>query len=396
MTKKLITFGRVCMLSILMINASCDKDEEVVLNAGNFITSVKLTSGDFTKDFEIKDNEVNGVVPYMIDDLDIALAITISDKATVTPDPSTITSIKDPTNFIITAENGEKKNYVVNIKRELSPENEIVSFQIKTDLFKTNVDIDNETGKINQRVLPNTMLTSIETTGVISDRATISPDPKTISDYRNPITFTVTAENGESKEYLVTLELMNEEYAAQCDISNASKWFGGDDREGDLNPGGIGPRNVGTGQVILVAKDTYPTKFGFLLRRPFESRRTNTNYLGDLEFKLNIRDINGVVIASKNIMINGPFTGGWIDFDLTSLNLLLKKNTQYNFTYYLINGEALGVSSGSDANLNVDSGICGATGFSGTSKERENTSLEDWSVWYSHEWHFNFRIEGKQ
>jgi hypothetical protein len=378
-----------------MINASCDKDEEVILNDDNFITSVKLTSGGFTKDFEIKDNEVNGVVPYTIDDLDLALAITISDKATITPDPGTITSIKEPINFIVTAENGEKKNYVVDIKRELSPENAIVSFQIKTTLFETNADIDNETGAINQRVLPNTALTSIETTVIISDRATISPDPKTISDYTNPVVFTVTAENGESKEYQVTIELMNEEYVAKCDISNASKWFGGDDRVIPDYPE-IGPRNVGTGQVILLTKDTYSTKFGFLLREPFRSDKTNIKYLGDLELKLNIRDIDGVIIATKNVMINGPFNGGWIDFDLTSLNLLLKKNTQYNFTYYLINGEALGVSSGSDANLNVDSGICGATGFSGTSKERENTSLEDWDVWHSHEWHFNFRLEGKQ
>lgn len=205
MTKKLITFGKVCIFLILMINTSCDKDEEVVLNDGNFITSVKLTSGGFTKEFEIKDNEVNGVVPYTIDDLDIALAITISDEASITPDPNTVTSIKDPVNFIVTAENGEKKNYVVDIKRELSPENAIVSFQIKTALFETNADIDNATGTIHQRVLPNTVLTSIETAAIISDRATINPDPKIISDYTNPVVFTVIAENGESKEYLILL-----------------------------------------------------------------------------------------------------------------------------------------------------------------------------------------------
>ncbi|WP_438710498.1 hypothetical protein ACSTS3_16620 [Aquimarina muelleri] len=81
---------------------------------------------------------------------------------------------------------------------------------------------------------------------------------------------------------------------------------------------------------------------------------------------------------------------------MASLNLLLKKNTQYNFTYYLIDGEVLGVSSGSDANLNADSGICGSTGWSGESKKKNNTSLEDWEVWWSHEWHFNFRLEAKQ
>ncbi|WP_103068851.1 DUF5018 domain-containing protein [Aquimarina sediminis] len=483
MTKKLIVLGRACMLFILMINASCNKDDELALNNSNFITSVKLTSGgftkdfevkdnqvngvvpstiddfdialtitisdkatitpdpktitsiknpinftvtaengekrnyvvdikrelsseniiesikltsaDFTKDFEIKDNEVNGVVPYTIDDLDITLVITISDKATITPDPSTITSIKEPVNFMVTAENGEKKNYVVDIKRELSPENTIVSFQIKTALFEANTDIDNETGTINQTVLPNTVLTSIETIAVISDRATISPDPKTISDYTNPVLYTVTAENGESKEYRVALQLMNEDFSVQCDIRNATKWFGGDDRVIPDYPE-IGPRNVGTGQTINLKKDTYPTKFGFFLRDPFRSDLTNIIYSGDFEIKLNIRNADGRIEKSISTIVSGPFNGGWIDFDLSSLNIFLKKGKAYNFTWYLVDGERLGVSSGSSGNANSDSGVCGAIGWAGESREKDNTSLEDWGVWFDHPWHFNFRLEGKQ
>ncbi len=396
MTEKLRALGRVLLLSILIINTSCDKDEEVILSDANLITLFTVTSGDFTENFEVKEDKVEGVLPYRVDAMDLSLTINISDKATITPSPSTITAITAPITFVVTAENGEKKNYIVDIQRELSPENTMVSFGVKTPLFETNAAINNEMGTISQRMLPGTVLTSIETLVAISDRATIAPDPTTIMDYSSPVNFTVTAENGDIKEYVVNLGLMNEDYEAKCDIANASKWFGGDDREGDSNPG-VAPRNVGTGNVIFLDKDTYPTNFGFHVTDAFRGNGTSTER-GDLEleFKLNIRDQSGDIIKTTNTKLTGVFKGGWIDFDLSSLNLFLKKDTQYNFTYYLIDGEALGVSTGSDANLNVDTGICGATGFSGESRIRENTFLENWNVWWPHEWHFNFRLEGKQ
>ncbi|WP_062057111.1 DUF5018 domain-containing protein [Aquimarina longa] len=378
-----------------MITTSCNKDEEVILSDDNFITLVKLTSGDFSKDFKIKDKKVSGVVPYTVNDLEVALAITISDKATITPDPSTISSIKDPINFTVTAENGEKSNYVIDIKRELSPEKAVTSFQIKTSFFETNVDIDQESGIIKKRVLPKISLTSLTPMITISDKATISPDPKTISDYTNPVVFTVTAENGESKEYKVDLQLMDKDFSVQCDIRNASKWFGGDDRVVPEYPE-IGPRNVGTGQTIKVKKDTYPIKFGFFLTDPFRSSQTGALYSKNLELRLDIRNVDGVIEKTLKKNVSGPFNGGWIDFDLSSANVFLKGGESYNFTWYLVKGEELGISSGTSGNNNVDSGLCGATGWSGTSKEKLKTSLEDWDVWYDHPWHFNFRLEGKQ
>ncbi len=396
MTKKLITLGKVFLLSILMINISCNKDDEIILNDSNFITSLKLTSGDFTKDFDIKDEKIDGSLPFYLDETSIALTVTISDKAKITPDPRTITSIKNPVNFVVTAENGEKRNYIVNIKRELSPENIITSFDIKTNAFKITTDVNNETGTINQRVFPNTDLTSIGVSAIISDNATISPNPETVLDYTNPVNFTVTAENGDAKKYVVTLEKMNEDFMAKCDIMNASHWFGGDDRTDPTLDPGFSPRNVGTGQTILLQKDTYPTKFGFFLTDPFRSDETKVIYTGDLELRLHIRNDKGNLIKTIDSKIIGPFNGGWVDFDLSSLYLLLKKGKPYYFTYYLVDGEALGITTGSSGNLNSDSGVCGNTGHSGTSRKRENTSLEDWNVWSEHPWHFNFRFEGKQ
>ncbi len=393
MKTKIKNVFKIAVLMLLIINISCEG--EGTLSNENEIISFSLTAGDFTKDFETKNDVIEGVVPHTIDGSNISLRITISEKATIAPDPGAITTIDGIANFVITAEDGTKREYVVDIERELSPENTIVSFEVKTSLFETNADIDNETGTINQRVLPGTVLTDIETTIEVSIGATITPDPKTILDYSNPITFTVTAENGETKEYLVTLTLMDEDYMAQCDIMNAFKWFGGDDRVNPQFPH-LQPRNVGTGQVIMVEKDLYPIKFGFFLRDPFRSDQTNTMYKDDLEIRLHVRNQEGDIMHTINTLLKGPFLGGWVDFELANLNLLLKKDKKYNFTWYLVNGETLGISSSSSGNANVGSGICGASGLDGESREIDNTHLDDWNVWYAHEWHFNFRLEGKQ
>ncbi len=42
----------------------------------------------------------------------------------------------------------------------------------------------------------------------LSAKATIKPDPTTVKDWNNPVSFTVTAENGESKKYTVTVKIL--------------------------------------------------------------------------------------------------------------------------------------------------------------------------------------------
>ncbi|SHJ46394.1 DUF5018 domain-containing protein [Aquimarina spongiae] len=361
----------------------------------NDLVSFNLKSGDYVEDFEVVENEINGRTPYYIDDEDVTLTIEISNHATITPDPSTVKSIVDPITFTVTAENGDEQSFTVNIKRDLSPEKELLSFEIDTDIFKRSLDIDEESRTIFQRILPDVNLMSLTPIVTISNRATISPDPETILDYTNPIVFTVTAENGDTKEYTVTLESMDVDYDVQCDITNAFKWFGGDDRAVPDVPE-IGPRNVGTGQTVILKKDTNPTSFGVHFSDPFRSDNTGATYNGNFEIKLNIRESNGNIIASKITTVQGPFNGGWVDFDLSSLYLLLENDTNYFFTWYLINGEALGVSTGSTANVDEADEIHNGSGFTGESKSENGTSLEDWDTWYPHEWHFSFRISGKQ
>ena len=42
----------------------------------------------------------------------------------------------------------------------------------------------------------------------LSAKATIKPDPKTVKDWSNPVSFTVTAENGNTKKYTVEVKIL--------------------------------------------------------------------------------------------------------------------------------------------------------------------------------------------
>ena len=364
----------------------------------NEIVSFTLKSGEYEEDFEVVENEISGRAPHYIDDEDVTLTIEVSKHATITPDPGTVKSIVDPITFTVTAENGDEQNFTVDIKREISPEKKLLSFEIDTDFFKKSLDIDEENGTVFQRVLPDVDLMSLTATVTISNRATISPDPETISDYTNPVVFTVTAENGDTKEYTVTLEKMDMDFETGCEDSNLIKWFGGDDREADpAFPNAFRPRNVGEGQTISLEKDMYPTLFGVFFDGPFASARTNEVYTDDIEINLDIRDEDGAIIKSTSAIITAPFGGGRVDFDISSLNLLLEGKKTYYFTWYLVDGERLGINSGALGNTNEGiTGICGSGGFCATSRIEENTSLSDWSIWVRWTANFNFKLIGKQ
>ena len=124
---------------------------------------------------------------------------------------------------------------------------------------------------------------------------------------------------------------------------------------------------------------------------------TNNLNANSLELKLNIRNANGEILIATKTNVSDSFNGGMITFDLENENLFLENNTKYIFQWYLINGELLGVSSGSSANSTEGrSGFCFNGGYAGQSKLSNSNSLEEFSVWFEHEWNFNIILNGKQ
>ncbi|MEZ0129624.1 hypothetical protein AB9T88_07620, partial [Flavobacterium sp. LBUM151] len=155
-------------------------------------------------------------------------------------------------------------------------------------------------------------------------------------------------------------------------------------------------RNVATGQVIIVDKDLVPSSFNINLREGFTYYQGQQQYNKPVVLKLIIRDADLNILASTTTTVSGQFRGGFVPFDLQKLNLLLEANKTYIFFWHLVDGEKLGIYASSPGDTNTGSGFCFNSGYSGTSKLSGKTNIEDTNNWYTHPWHFNIELEGKE
>ncbi|SHH33715.1 DUF5018 domain-containing protein [Flavobacterium johnsoniae] len=391
MKTKINLFAAFFFASLLMI--SCATEEK--LSSENTIQSFSITKGNVTKEFSIVENSISGIVESTFELEDINLTVSIPKGAKISPDPSTIKSINGPLTFVVTAENGEVKNYQADIKREPSTENFLLELNVKTPNLLLSAVINNETGLITKRIPEINDLKNLNVEIKFSKHATITPDPKTIKDYSEPVNFTVKSESGIEKVYEVKLEQMNSYIARSCSEANAWKWFGGDSR---INAPEIlaYDRNVGTGQVVIVDKNLVPSTFSIHLREGFTYYDDKLRYNKPVTLKLIIKDANLNILAATTTVVSEYFNGGFIPFDLQKLNLYLEANKKYSFYWYLIDGEKLGIYAGSSANNKNGNGFCYSSGYSGESRISKKNSLEDSNVWFDHDWHFNIELEGKE
>lgn len=396
MRTKLYRFTTLLLLSIFMF--SCASDEKTTpLSAENKILSFNIIKGDVTKQFDISEGSITGKVASDFELNDMKISVSIPKGATISPDPGIITSITGPFNLIVTAENGQKKAYEISIKRELSVDNFILESKINTQYFSTSPKIDGETGIITKRLPESIDLKNLSIDLKYSKYATITPDPKTVKDYSSPVSFTVKSESGIEKVYQVKVEHMNINKFESCSEANATKWFGGDNRiNKDYKWLVPYERNVGTGQAIVLSKDLTPLVFSIHLDTGFRYDETSTEYNKPVVLKLIIRDENQKILGHTTTTVSGQFNGGFVPFDLKGLNLFLEAGKTYNFYWYLVDGTLLGVNTGSSGNTKSGTGFCFSTGYTGESRISENNTLEDFSVWYKHDWHFNIQLEGKE
>ncbi|MBO9582673.1 MAG: DUF5018 domain-containing protein [Flavobacterium sp.] len=391
MKTKVKLFSIFFLISLLM--ASCVA--EVSSSNQNTIQSFTITNGSVTKEFAIEENSIRGIVESTFELEDVSLDVSIPKGATISPDPATIKSINGPLTFVVTAENGDIKNYNVDIRREPSADNFILEVNVNTPNLVLNGDIDAEKGLVTKRIPESNDLKGLNVEIKFSKYATISPDPKTIRDYSEPVNFTVTSESGVEKIYQVKLEHMDFAVSRSCTDSNTSKWFGGDNRT-DAPDILAFDRNVGTGQAVIVDKSLVPSTFSIRFLEGFTYYVGKQKYNKPVTLKLIIKDASLNVLATTTTEVSENFNGGLVPFDLQSLNLYLEAKKAYTFYWYLVDGDKLGVSSGSAGNTNAGSGFCYNSGYSGESRISRNNSLEDANVWYEHGWHFNIGLEGKE
>lgn len=385
-------------------------------NSANFITSFLIEIEEEYQQAHI-DNSNNTITVFTslnTDLTNVVIYLTVSVNATINSHSYTFYQELnfEGRSYIVTAENGSEREYDVVIIRTASSENLINSFLLTIDGQAYVGQIDQENNTIQIDVPTGSDLLNLVPQITTSKYATIFPSADAAQNFDTPVTYTVSAENGDVKEYIVNIDYIDsttftENFSIACEETfNFNQWFGGDDREpSDAYPD-FGPRNVGGGQAIIVEEDVLLSNFSFLLIGGFGYVDSPTRSLpANVTVQLDVRNENGVILNSKIKSIPTNFSNLWVDFDLSDLDLILLNNVKYIFTMHLVNGEALEFNAGIAGTTkprDEAAGNCFYGSYSGTSKEREGTDLANWEAWYEKNEprfnsviNFNFRLVGK-
>ncbi len=191
------------------------------------VSELKLTGNDiltFTLNDQVSEATIN-VEDHIIsiqvkagtDVTSLSPTITLSEGATIDAASGVAQDFSDSVTYTVTAENGDAQEWKVGVSVEviLSPDNEIISFELPEQLNPAIIDKANHT--ISLVVVAGTDLTSLIPTIGVSSEASITPGSGSTQDFSSEVEYTVTAEDGTAQEWKVTVTV-EEVLSAENDI----------------------------------------------------------------------------------------------------------------------------------------------------------------------------------
>ena len=196
----------ITLMSGLIITACKEEESEPDRSSAKEITTFTFGSLSPAVAGTIDDNDITVTVPSGTDVTSLSPTVVVSPEATVSPASGTAQDFTSPVTYTVTAEDGSTATYTVtvNVTPEQSGEAEIISFVLGELDPPVDSDID-EDNNITATVPARTDLTALVPTIVISEDATIDPASGAAQDFTEPVTYTVTAEDGTTQEYTVTI-----------------------------------------------------------------------------------------------------------------------------------------------------------------------------------------------
>lgn len=372
-------------------------------NTENFILSFIVNIEGVVSEGVI-DNEKNTItvnVPFTSDTTTTTPIVEVSENASYVPTENTEIDLSNTT-YTVQSESGDLRFYTLVINKEKSGDNTISSFNLVIENQTYYGKIDNEKNEIVFQVPGDKDLSNLIPIIELAKFATLFPSSNESQNFESTVVYSVAAENDDLRNYSVVINELNlntltDNYSLTCDeYSNFSQWFGGDDRAE------FKPRNVGAGQAIRMESDLHPTQFSIFISNPFKYFSRNENYPLSVTLKLTIRNEDGSIIGSQNTSVP-PSKEGWIDFNISNLDLFLQKDVVYIFTIHMPDAEKIEANTGIRGGTNItDSGICYLMSYSATSEKDDPKDLNDWDSWYKkgydniYHTFFNFKLVGKK
>jgi hypothetical protein len=152
---------------------------------------------------------VDVIVPFGTDLTALVPVITLSDGATVDPPSETATDFSGPVTYTVTAQDGlTTREWIVHVI--LSPpstETDITGFFLEEQVSVAEIDRTSHTVKV--EVPFGTDLTALLPSITLSEGATVDPPSGTVADFTNPVTYTVTAQDGTTiQTWIVSVHLL--------------------------------------------------------------------------------------------------------------------------------------------------------------------------------------------
>ncbi|MBU2947313.1 Ig-like domain-containing protein [Zobellia uliginosa] len=150
----------------------------------------------------------NTITVNVADGTDLNVApqnLTLSPNATILPAIDAVQDFNTEVIYTVTAENGTAREWTVNVTVSAptgSDENTITRFELDG---QTDVIVDDTTSTITVTVPNGTDLNTAPSVLDLSDNATVNPAIGDIQDFSSPVTYNVTAENGDTQEWMVNV-----------------------------------------------------------------------------------------------------------------------------------------------------------------------------------------------
>lgn len=373
-------------------------------NTENFINSFLVTINN--ENFQgIIDNENNTItleLPLLTESTETIPVVSVSENALFYPNENSRVELNSAIYHVI-SESGETRSYNILLEFVESSNNLITDFSLTIENQIYFGVIDNDNNEIHFTIPEGKDLTNLTPNIEYHHSATLFPSETESQNFGEEVIYSVVAENNDLKNYTIIINEVNlnsleNNFSITCDqYTNFSQWFGGESRAEFY------PRNVGAGQAIRLDNDVAPSIFSIYLTGPFANAGGNLIFPNPMTIKLTIRNSDGSSIATQNTNVSPSFTEGWVDFNLSSLDLILQKDKTYIFTMYVPDGENLLANTGIRGGTNVtDSGICYQAAYAASYTGENPVDLDDWDSWYVKGYNnvidtfFNFRLIGKQ
>ena len=202
------TFGLLFILSVLLVQCKKSNDTPVTPKSSAKSLTNPVIDGviSATSTFDASTSTYTMTVPFGTVITALKLTFNLSTAATANPTSGSVQNFTNPITYTVTAEDGSTQNYTVKVTVVAPPkstEKQILEFKFASLSPVVSATIDQTARKISATI--SVGVTALVPTITLSTKATVSPASGVAQNFTNPVSYTVTAEDGSMQTYEVTI-----------------------------------------------------------------------------------------------------------------------------------------------------------------------------------------------